>query len=139
MLEEVEFLEVESGSDSYNYVNTCLQRYMTAMKDEDEPVLSSIKKTENNILEGKAVEETSNIVIQKAYEVRNIAGSFFFVQAVLDGEESIYCMLNLDYTNNAFSIQSLTKTDFEEIENGRIEQSYQTYLPVEKNQYNKFQ
>lgn len=135
----MELLEVESESDSYNYVNSCIQRYVTAIKNEDEPVLSSIKKTQENILEDKALGETSNVRIQKAYEIRNIAGSFFFVDALLDDKEDIYCLINIDYTNNTFSIQSIAKTIFEEVESGRVNEEYQTYLPVEKKQYNKFQ
>lgn len=116
-----------------------MQRYVVAIKYGDEPVLNSIKKSETPILENKNIGENSNVQLQSAYEVRNIAGSFFFVHALLDNKEDIYCLINIDYTNNTFAIQSLEKTVFEEIENGVVKDEYQNYLPIPKEQYNKFQ
>lgn len=135
LLEEFE-INTQINEKKNIRVNNAIQTYVKYAKENNISALEGVTGKRKNIL-NLTILQTTTVEIKEMYEVSNVAGSFYYIAIMNSIGEEDYIILNMDYSNHAFSMIESSKEEFNKGQQGEISNKYQSYIKVIKNKYNE--
>lgn len=129
-------IEKLNSKDLFFIINNNINTYYQYIQKQEKEKIDTIAK------EGSIMKATSIGVFysEEMYVLDKINNITVYVKGVIRDksiENIYYLILNMDYLNNTFSIESLKKEEFENAKNNKIDERYVQDIRIQEKVYNK--
>lgn len=122
----------------YN-INNNINSYFTYIQEKNTEATNSISN--NNVLQLKRqYTYKTNFLSQDMYAIDKITNITVYVYGVIrqdNMQDDYYLIINMDYTNNAFSIIPITEEEYNKAVNNQVNDIYKHDINIQKNLYNE--
>lgn len=120
-------------------INYNINKYYNYVQENNIEAVSAIS-VENPITLKNA--NNSNFISKEMYILDKISNNTVYVYGVTRNnelEDEYYLIINIDYTNNTFSITNSSEEEFDNAKNNKINSKFMQSIIVKENMYNKFE
>lgn len=120
----------------YYHVNEAIKKYIMYIQVDNTKAIESILSDSASDELKRIIRQENYAYIDQIYALDQLDNMIFYVKSVINGN-SLYLIVNIDYSTYAFQIYHSTQEEYNNAINGKINQKYKRPLSVKQNEYNQ--
>ena len=120
-------LEELGQEETFDEGNATLEKEVTLSEAENKSLLFTVEKYIKNTLN-----IDYNIYIWKLYVMERMSNETYFAETVTNRKEILYFVINIDNSTGTYSVQNISKEEYEDSIDGTVDEKYLEDIRIRK-------